>query len=1115
MTSPSELGTTGSRSGRQGRIRRASVETLEPRLLLSADLPGVAVGAGAVGTPDAVPTVETAEFATAASSETSQVSSPHTQTQTHAPARELQVVFIDGGLEGSEVLVQEMFSRLQEGDDLHVVVLDPMRDALGQIDEALAAYEHEVSAVHLIAHGGERGIPIRDGWIDAATLSAQADLVAGWSGALAPDADWLLYGCDLAASEQGLALVETLARLTGADVAASVDRTGSARLGGDWDLEYRTGSIEVDRIVGPETRWKGVLATVRDEFDSVAYDNDDGTDSWSGSWQELGESTNPSSGLVRVDSGALRIGASSESDITGRGLVREADLSGATSATLTYDFRREEGDAGAGSILVQISDDGGSTWTTLRTHDLDATDGGFTTESFDVSSHIASDTQLRFVGSGLVEENTFFFADNVQIEYSGLLNIAPILLPVGPSLPTIDEDATGNAGEVISALLGGAITDLDIGSVEGIAVTGLVSGNGAWEYSTDGGVSWTAVGAVSDASALLLRDTDRVRFVPDGENADAGSFSYRAWDRTTGSPGTKVDATITGGTTAFSAAMDTASITVTAVNDAPTLSPVGPSLPTIDEDATGNAGEVISALLGGAITDLDIGSVEGIAVTGLVSGNGAWEYSTDGGVSWTAVGAVSDASALLLRDTDRVRFVPDGENADAGSFSYRAWDRTTGSPGTKVDATITGGTTAFSAAMDTASITVTAVNDAPTLADATLAPVSGDDTDPAGETVASLFAGGFADLDAGASLTGVAVVGNAADASTEGVWQYSSDGGASWFDIAGVNDGAGALVLGSSAQLRFVPAEGFDGPPNVLVVRALDDTYPGGLSSTAGGVEMRVQVDTGSSGGSTSVAGIPSTVSVTVTPGASPPDPPIDLDGLLDPTPPLDEGPPSDDEVDGGGPDSESDPSPDASPTPAPTPPGPPLSAEVPEPPIRLGGTGLDRSEDAEPETTEAPIDSHAFSDVDPDSEDTTESARVDARAFLRRLAATSLDELLFLGRPGDFHGELDSLREDADERERLETQLIASTVAVTTGLSVGYVAWLTRGGLLAASLLSSMPAWRLVDPVPILARLRGEDDDEREERDEESLDSLVRGKNPPDDHGGGTAPADEKDGQV
>ena len=44
----------------------------------------------------------------------------------------------------------------------------------------------------------------------------------------------------------GGSLLDRLGTLTGADVAASDDLTGSARLGGDWDLEYGNGRIETE-----------------------------------------------------------------------------------------------------------------------------------------------------------------------------------------------------------------------------------------------------------------------------------------------------------------------------------------------------------------------------------------------------------------------------------------------------------------------------------------------------------------------------------------------------------------------------------------------------------------------------------------------------------------------------------------------------------------------------------------------------------------------------------------------------------------------------------------------------------------------------------------------------
>ena len=46
----------------------------------------------------------------------------------------------------------------------------------------------------------------------------------------------------------------------------------------------------------------------------------------------------------------------------------------------------------------------------------------------------------------------------------------------------------------------------------------------------------------------------------------------------------------------------------------------------------------------------------------------------------------------------------------------------------------------------------------------------------------------------------------------------------------------------------------------------------------------------------------------------------------------------------------------------------------------------------------------------------------------------------------------------------------MASSIAVTSGLSVGYVIWLLRSGVLLTALLTSVPAWQFVNPLLILA---------------------------------------------
>jgi hypothetical protein len=86
--------------------------------------------------------------------------------------------------------------------------------------------------------------------------------------------------------------------------------------------------------------------------------------------------------------------------------------------------------------------------------------------------------------------------------------------------------------------------------------------------------------------------------------------------------------------------------------------------------------------------------------------------------------------------------------------------------------------------------------------------------------------------------------------------------------------------------------------------------------------------------------------------------------------------------------------------------------------------------------------------------------------------------------RQADFRTELAQTRDEALARFDIDRTLVASTVAISTSLSIGYVVWLARGGVLLTSLLASMPAWRSIDPLPVLARVdaRGQDDSDEDD---------------------------------
>ncbi len=166
------------------------------------------------------------------------------------------------------------------------------------------------------------------------------------------------------------------------------------------------------------------------------------------------------------------------------------------------------------------------------------------------------------------------------------VNTAPILnVDQTPQLATIFANWTNNPGTLVSTLLasgaeGNPIYDPDPGAQQGIAVTNVDNTNGTWQYSTNGGSSWTPFGAVTETDAVLLAANagTSVRFVPNanfGGDVPAG-ITFRAWDQTSGTAGGTADTSTNGSSTAFSIATLAADIRVTPAGSTPWQNPVNP-----------------------------------------------------------------------------------------------------------------------------------------------------------------------------------------------------------------------------------------------------------------------------------------------------------------------------------------------------------------------------------------------------------------------------------------------------------------------------------------------------------------------------------------------------------
>ena len=231
-----------------------------------------------------------------------------------------------------------------------------------------------------------------------------------------------------------------------------------------------------------------------------------------------------------------------------------------------------------------------------------------------------------------------------------------------------------------------------------------------------------------NGSALALNGTftqddinnNRVTYLNNGDETTSDSFGFSLSDGQGG--------TVSGRTFA---------ITVTPVNDAPVLdaskSPALTTQSAVSAAPTNgvSAGTLVSQLVGlgsgiANITDPDTGAVTGIALTATDTSQGTWWYTTNGGTTWSQVGTVSNSSALLLAADANTRLYlqSTGSTANLGTaITFRAWDRTSGTAGNKVDTSTNGGTTAFSSATDTASLILQAVP-LPTVSDSAIS-VSG------------------------------------------------------------------------------------------------------------------------------------------------------------------------------------------------------------------------------------------------------------------------------------------------------------------------------------------------------------------------------------------------------
>lgn len=155
-----------------------------------------------------------------------------------------------------------------------ILILDAARDGVEQITQALAG-QPRLNSLQILSHGRAGAVQLGATELSLQTLSRYAADLTAWASVLA-GAEILLYGCEVAAGQIGQQFLRGLKSLVGAEVAASATPTGSASLGGDWQLEVTTGPIAAPMLIAAEARavYPHSLPTlVDDTFREAAVSN--------------------------------------------------------------------------------------------------------------------------------------------------------------------------------------------------------------------------------------------------------------------------------------------------------------------------------------------------------------------------------------------------------------------------------------------------------------------------------------------------------------------------------------------------------------------------------------------------------------------------------------------------------------------------------------------------------------------------------------------------------------------------------------------------------------------------------------------------------------------------
>ncbi|MBV1786435.1 DUF4347 domain-containing protein [Marinobacterium sp. D7] len=808
--------------------RKPLITALEPRILLD----GAAVATAAELTTDVAYQDDAVHTESADQSVHFEVSAP-TGSE---PGNRREVAFVDSSVEGYQDLVDGL------GDSVEVIQLDGSSSGLEQMVTALQG-RSGIDAIHLFSHGDVGELKLGTLTLNTESLEANAELLASLGESLTESGDLMLYGCYVGAESEGQGFIDSVAELTQADVAASEDLTGAESLGGDWELEAQSGSIDAEALaVGA---FDGLLAPSISGQTSTSY-TEGGAATVATDSISFNGGANYGDGYLQFDVTAgddigdqLAVASGGNISVSGSSVYYQGTLIGTIDSTLNGTNGNalrinliNQTIAGTSPVLNGDFSAGMNNWTAYTSQvDLGVTSlAGWLTPSDSLINYDSRTPGLddNDLSSGYDNPIVQVDAGRLRLEESSMTTTSYGVVH-GPAAYSdafaatagmvlkFDWQANNISDDyhVVGYLLNTGTGAISI-ALQSYGTTG--SGVASVTVPTDGNYRFVFISGTFDktggraAGASMYIDNIRVEdpFVTDAVVTDlARHITYANSSDDPAAPTKTV--TVSTQNSLNQSTSANFNISITTLNDAPSFTG-NATLGSVSEDSASPAGSSVGTLFGSRFSDPDNlrspnDTLAGIVITGDSSdpAQGEWQYSTNG-TNWYSVGSVSTSAGLLLSSSSSLRFVPAADyNGTPGSLSVHAVDSsgsisfTSGATRQAYDTTVlgnTGGDSAVSAAAVGLGTSITAVNDAPVMNEPTGATV----TDTAAQDTFDLITGSLigSDIDSG-SLT------------------YGIQGGS--------DDGTYVTLAGTYGTLRVTKATGaYTFSPNSSVINGLNTT---------------------------------------------------------------------------------------------------------------------------------------------------------------------------------------------------------------------------------------------------------------------------------------------------